>query len=113
MASSLLVVSLTGQYFSYAPSENAEESHHHHHGAAESEEPSLLNRAGASIDRCLGIVVAPAARLYPLGLLSDGILVSWSFSAKAVGLLAVVYPGCFWFLASWALSRRELALPSQ
>jgi hypothetical protein len=71
--------------------------------------PSLFQKAGAGLQRGLRCLTAPAMRLSPLSDLSDGLLISGRETARAFGVLFVLYPGVLAALGAAALRRKELA----
>jgi hypothetical protein len=105
-ATSLLVISMAGHYFIFTSSS-------WRYGVDEDDkvEMTVLRAASEKVVRHLEVVIAPVMELAPLGLLSDGILVSWRFTGKAIMLLLILYPVFFWLVGSWFLNKRELALP--
>ena len=54
-------------------------------------------------------VTGPLVELNPLESLSQGVLVSWRFTGRAVVLLGLCFPAGFWILGGWVLRRKELA----
>lgn len=108
VASSVLAISMMSHYFTLASSPEHVCKHHHH---GPKPEHSVFHVTGEKIIRQLEVIVAPAMRLSPLGPLSDGILVSWGFTGRAVLLLFVVYPGVLGLIGGYILKHRELALP--
>jgi hypothetical protein len=107
-AMAILSISLAGHYFTMASSpKNAV------HDSDEPEpEVTVLQTVSENVIKRLEVVIAPALELTPLGPLSDGILVSWAFTGKAILLLLIVYPAFFGLFGSYFLDRRELALPA-
>ena len=104
MAASILVMSWVGHYFATSPMLSADPH-------AERVEPSLYYVAVERIMERLDAVIAPAIRLDPLPLLSDGILVSGRFTGEAVWLLSVLYSAVLFLIGAYCLKRREVALP--
>ena len=109
-AASIIVISMAGHYFAMASSPKYAVEHHHH--GEEQEKPSILEKISEKAVKRMEVVIAPAMELAPLDSLSDGILVSWRFTGRAVLLLLVVYPAFFSVFGNYFLNRRELALPS-
>jgi hypothetical protein len=106
-AMSLLVISLAGHFFMFTTSSLK-------YGVDEDDkvEMTAFRAASEKVVKHLDVVIAPAMKLAPLGLLSDGLLVSWWFTGKAVLLLLIIYPAIFWLAGSWFLNKRELAMPA-
>ena len=109
VSSSVLAATLMTHYFNVASS--PEHDRRHLHGPVEP--PSVALVAARKLIAHLGSVVEPTVALNPIGLVSDGILVSWNFTGRAVLRLLLVYPALLQLLAVAALSRREFALPAQ
>ena len=109
---SVIVVALLSHFFiGVYPS--AHHGHSHRHSSEPEEPPSLMDRMGDSLGRQTARAVAPILEVAPLGLLSDGILVSGDMVRRALLLLAVVYPAMFGLIGAASLGRRELALPER
>ena len=70
-----------------------------------------MERVNERAVKYLDIVVRPAMSAAPLGLLSDGMLVSWRITVKSMMVLLIIYPGAFAIGGLLSLNRRELALP--
>ena len=102
-----LAMTLLSHYFVVASSAEfaAVES-----GEEEGQAAAWLTTAGAYTARGLDALMRPALEFDPIARLSDGVLVPWPWTGKAVLYLAVVYPGALLAAGAWALRRRELAL---
>jgi hypothetical protein len=109
-AASLIVISMAGHFFVMASSPSHAVEHHHH--GEEPEAPSIIEGISEKAVERMEVVIAPVMELAPLDFLSDGILVSWGFTGRAVLLLLIVYPAFFSVFGTYFLNRRELALPS-
>lgn len=105
--SSVLAICMMSHYFLFAAS--PERAGGHNHGPEP--EPSVLYVACEKIIEHIGVIAAPAMQFSPLGRLTDGILVSWRLTGRAVLLLIGVYPGVLGLIGGYVLKRRELALP--
>jgi len=110
VASALLVMALMVHYFTSASADDGGCRHHHEHG--QECEPSAWEQTSERIIKHADKAVAPILGYGPLGMLSDGILVSWRFVGGAAGILGLGYPALCWLLSAWLLHRREVALPT-
>jgi ABC-type transport system involved in multi-copper enzyme maturation permease subunit len=109
-AASIIVIAMAGHYFAMAssPKYAVEEDHH----GDEQDKLSIIETVSENAVRRMEVVIAPVMEMAPLDFLSDGILVSWRFTGRAVLLLLIVYPAFFLVFGNYFLNRRELALPS-
>jgi hypothetical protein len=73
--------------------------------------PSLYTVVAERVMEGVDAAIGPAVRLDPLDPLSDGVLVSWSATGRALLILLFLYPGVLFLIGSYCLTRRELALP--
>jgi hypothetical protein len=101
---SMMIVSLMGHYAAVTAGEPTDPH-------AKPEEPSLFAFVAERVMERLEVVIEPAVRLDPLDPLSDGVLVSWSFTGRAGMILMVLYPAVSFLIGAYLLKRRELALP--
>lgn len=107
-AVSILAISLAGYYFTTT----IEAGHEHVCGCGHCEqEENALTEFMEPMARGVGAAIAPAMRFQPLGLITDGIMVSPRMTAEGILLLLVLYPGMLWLFSGYVLNRRELALP--
>ena len=104
MTVSVLAVSSVAHYLAATVTFDPHE--YEHSGA-----PSLYYVITERIMERLDALTGPATRLDPLDPLSDGALVSWGFTGRAVLTLAILYPAALFLLGTYCLKRRELALP--
>ena len=106
VAAAIMIVSLFGHYMAATA---GTPKHEHEHD--ESAQPSLLTVVSERIMERLVVVIEPVVRTDPLDPLSDGVLVSWSFTGQAAVILFVAYPAVLFLVGAYCLKRRELALP--
>lgn len=104
VAAAGLLLSVTVQYVTVVQA--AGPGHHHGDGSAP---PSLFHQAGIGLQRGFKFVTAPVMQFSPLSSLSDGRLVSGRETARALGILFLLYPGALAAAGAIVLSRRELA----
>jgi hypothetical protein len=101
VAGAALTMAVSAHYFTFAAGGGGEPHHHGEHPEHAEPKAQILRRAGERIGRGLDFA--------PLEALADGVLLPWSVTARAVGILALAYPGALWALGTFLLSRRELA----
>ena len=74
--------------------------------------PGWIDHALRLFFRALSGLIAPLQSHDPLGILSTGQLVSWTWVAHDLGLKVVVYGGILSLVGTYILNRREVALPT-
>lgn len=107
---SILVISLLSHYFTVTYGSESVHDCHDHGCGAPAQTSGVMHAMEKMIVR-LNIVVDPAMKFQPMGLMTDGLLVSWMDTARAVFVLLVLYPALFGLAGALFLNRRELALP--
>jgi hypothetical protein len=104
LAVAILIVSLFARYLAATAGMPTDE---HDEPAM----PSLYTIAAEHIMEGVDAAIGPAVRLDPLGPLSDGVLVSWGATGRALLILLFLYPAGLFLIGSYCLNKRELALP--
>ena len=108
VAASMIVVAALTHYFTTA-GDFVGCGHEHHE--QDNQETAVLKEAGEFMMHRLRVVVGPVMTPDPLSKLGDGILVTWSGTGKAAGVMLAGYPAAMAALAGIVLAGRELALP--
>lgn len=108
VVSAIILAACVSDFFAFA----ADAPKHTHHHAESVPEPSLVQRVGEKLIHVTRLAFKPLMHFDPLTRLSEGILVPWEMTARALILLLVILPGILSVLAGWVLQRRELALPT-
>jgi hypothetical protein len=106
-AAAVLTLSVSSYYVNkLADSGGCSHCGHHHEAEAVT---NLYHSMVDGISENIDIIIAPVMQFRPLGLLSDGLIVSWMDTGMAVLILVIVYP-CFLGLTGGCfLGKRELA----
>lgn len=107
----IIVISLSVHYFTVLVGEDTHIVCHHH--GHEQQKPSRLNTITTRFVTGIEKYVAPSMHYKPLEKLSDGILVSWSFTGRAGLFLGLLYPAFMAGAGTIFLKSRELALPGR
>jgi hypothetical protein len=108
LASSLVFIAVMGHYVTLQHDAGLDMALR---PADTSQASSFFHTVGAALVRRMEFVVEPVAGLEPLEPMSDGYLVTWDLTCRAILLLIFIYPGCLGLVAWLAIRRRELALP--
>lgn len=108
-ATGLIAISLTAHYF--AVSDSSQPPPGQHESSEDGPLALVLRQATEQLSKGVGKAVSPLMQYEPFEELADGTLISWSRTGRAVLVLIVLYPGVLCLAGSWALARRELALP--
>jgi len=114
LSAALVFVALMGHYVTLQSVVDTPTLHEEQIDGIERSRVSVfLEGVGERIVKKMEIVVEPVAGLNPLPPLADGRLVAWTFTGKALALLGLLYPAVFGAVGTWALWKRELALPGE